>query len=173
MYLISIYFDDKTNHRIQSYINKTAKGAGNTFMLDKKVPPHITISSFETRDEQAAIEKLKESAGRLNTGTLQWVSVGAFLPSVLYITPVLSEYLHKMSKEIYESISQIQETIISSYYQPLQWLPHVTVGKNLSEEEMQKAFKVMQKQFVPFLGQVVRIGLAKTNPYTELITFEL
>ena len=55
MYLISIYFDPKTNKKIQQYINKVARQTGNTFMLDGNVPPHITISAFETIDEQAAI----------------------------------------------------------------------------------------------------------------------
>lgn len=48
MYLISIYFDDKTNNRIQQAINQVAKKSGNTFMLDAEVPPHITVSAFET-----------------------------------------------------------------------------------------------------------------------------
>ena len=49
MYLISIYFDEKTNNRMQSYIKQVAKRSGNTFMTEKNVPPHLTISAFETR----------------------------------------------------------------------------------------------------------------------------
>ena len=58
MYLISIYFDEKTNRRIQQYIDKVAEKTGNAFMLDGQVPPHITISAFETQNEVAVIETL-------------------------------------------------------------------------------------------------------------------
>ena len=33
MYLISLYFDDVTNERIQSYMNQIAKRTGNDVML--------------------------------------------------------------------------------------------------------------------------------------------
>ena len=39
MYLVSIYFDENTNKKLQQYINKVAEQTGNTFMLDEKVPP--------------------------------------------------------------------------------------------------------------------------------------
>ena len=51
MYLISIYFDKKTEIRIQSYINDVANVSGNSFMIDNHVPPHITVSAFETLNE--------------------------------------------------------------------------------------------------------------------------
>ena len=49
MYLVSIYFDEKTTSRIQGYITQVAKRSGNPFMIEKNVPPHLTISAFETR----------------------------------------------------------------------------------------------------------------------------
>ena len=52
MYLVSVYFDDETNKRIQRYINAVAEKTRNTFMTDGNVPPHITVSAFETRDEK-------------------------------------------------------------------------------------------------------------------------
>lgn len=89
MYLISIYFDEKTTKRIQGYIDNIAKKTGNTFMTNGNV------------------------------------------------------------------------------------LPHITVGKKLSTEEMKIAFNVMQNQFGAFEGKVTKIGLAKTNPYYDIITYEL
>ena len=52
MYLISIYFDEETNKRIQRYINLVAEKTGNTFMTAGHVPPHITVSAFEAREEE-------------------------------------------------------------------------------------------------------------------------
>lgn len=173
MYLISLYFDEKTNYKIEQLIKKTAEKSGNMFMIDGKVPPHITVSAFETKQEKDVIIKLEEYAQGTKKGNLQWVSVGTFLPHVIYISPVLNEYLHTMSEDIFETLNGIDDTIISKYYRPFQWLPHTTIGKTLSGEEMKKAFEVLQEQFAVLTGTVTKIGLAKTNPYEELALFSL
>jgi len=173
MYLISAYFDETTNNRIQQYINQVAKKTGNTYMLDGKVPPHITISSFETKDIQPMIPLLEQTILELQKGSIQWTSVSAFLPYVLYLSPVLNTYLHGLSQTITSCLEQVEGIQLNPYYQPFSWMPHTTIGKKLSKEEMQIAFEVLQHQFGTFCGTITKIGLAKTNPYEEIVTFEL
>lgn len=173
MYLISAYFDDVTTLKVQQYINHVAKKTGNTYMLDACVPPHITISSFCTEQEKQVMELLAQKADKLKQDTIQWVSVGAFFPYVIYLAPVLNQYLHTLSLEIYDCLTQVGDIAISSCYQPFCWMPHMTIGKKLGEEEMRKAFQVLQNQFGAFSGQVTKIGLAKTNPYEDLMVFKL
>jgi hypothetical protein len=38
---------------------------------------------------------------------------------------------------------------------------------------MQQAFEVLQNQFAPMDGKVVRIGIAKTNPHRDIKVWEL
>ena len=173
MYLVSIYFDDKTNKRIQRYIDQVAEKTKNTFMIDGKVPPHITVFAFETQNEQEAIEALEKTVKKLESAQLTWASVGQLFPYVIYIAPVLNEYLHKMSGEIYHALSQVEGIKMSSYYQPFQWIPHATIGKTLSKEQMRVAFEVMQESFGVFEGEVVRIGLAKPNPHRDIKIWDL
>lgn len=173
MYLVSLYFDEKTNKTIQRYIDKVAEKTGNTFMIDGNVPPHLTISAFETKQEENCIVCLEDVVSRMKCGKLQWVSVGEFLPYVIYIAPVLNEYLHQLIKETYEVIKEVPETKMSPYYKPFQCLPHTTIGKKMTKEEIQIAFEVMQSQFQVLEGIVTKIGLASTNPYREIKTWEL
>ena len=173
MYLISIYFDEKTDKKIRYLMEQVAKNTGNTTLIDDKVPPHITISSFETNDEELAINCLKESCYTLKSGDLQWVSVSTFFPYVIYLSPVLNEYLFSLSKTIYDNFSNLDNISINKYYQPFSWQPHTTVGRKLSEEQMQLAFQTLQKHFVPFKGTVTKIGLAKTNPHRDIALFDL
>lgn len=173
MYLISIYFDEQTNHRIQEYITQVAEKTGNRFMLEGKVPPHMTISAFETRQEDQAISALKLCAKELKGGNIHWVSVGAFFPYVIYISPVLNSFLYEISNKIYLNVQKIEDVSISKCYRPLQWMPHTTIGKKLSQEQMKIAFSVMQNQFGVLTGQAVKIGLARTNPYEDLVVFDL
>lgn len=173
MYLISAYFDGQTHKQISHYINQIAEKTGNTFMTENHVPPHITISSVETNHEEALLSHFGQLGTQLSQGSLQFVSIGMFFPYVIYATPVLNAYLQELSDAIYGAVCGIEELRVSKYYQPMQWLPHVTLGKKLSKEEMRDAFEIMQNCFVPFKGMVTSIGLARTNPYEELLHIDL
>lgn len=173
MNLVSLYFDEKTDARIRQYINAVAKRTNNTYMLDGKVPPHITVSAFDTKQENEVIEKLDAYLNDVNRGIVQWVSVGAFFPHVIYMAPVLNAYLHELSVLVYDAVKDADDTIIRKYYQPFNWLPHTTIGKKMSADEMKTAFGVLQESFGMFSGKVVKIGLAKTNPYEDIVTWEL
>lgn len=173
MYLISVYFDDKSNKIISNYINKIAQKTGNTFMTDNDVPPHLTIMSVEAREEKKLTEVMEQLEGSLTKGQIQLVSVGVLLPYVLYAAPVLNLYLEDMVEQVHDMVKNIPEVRMSRYYQPMQWLPHITLGKKLSKEQMQEAFAVMQEQFVPMEVTVSEIGLAKTNPHQDLVRIEL
>lgn len=191
MYLISIYFDKQTEKRLQGLINRVAQATGESFMLDNHVPPHITVAAVETKREDELIACMDGLIGKtggcdegvhhvtnaspksVGAGELQWVSVGAFFPQVLYVQPVLNEYLHNLSVNISKELAEIEETIVSPYYQPFGWLPHCTIAKQLSKEQMVEAYQVLQQHFVPMNGRVTKIGVARTNPHRDIKVWEL
>lgn len=173
MYLISIYFDDKTNRHIRNFIKQVAKKTGNTYMIDGNVPPHITISAFETQGLEAVISNLDNAIQHLESGKLIWASISAFLPSVIYLAPVLNSYLQVLSEQVYESIKDIEGIRIRPKYQPFSWMPHTTIGKKLTPEELRIAFEVIQNSFGMFEGEAIKIGLAKTNPYEDIKVWKL
>lgn len=131
LYLISVYFDEKSNKRLLHYVEKIAEQTGSTFMMDNHVSPHLTISSVEARDGALLIPYLERIQEHFTRGTIQFVSVGMFFPYVMYVTPVLNGYLQELSGRIYDAVCDIQEMRISKFYRPMQWLPHVTIGKTL------------------------------------------
>ena len=173
MYLVSLYFDDDTSKKIQSLINKAAAKSGNNFMTDGNVPPHITIASFQTNEERKVIELLDEKIKHIKRGIITFASIGVFKSSVIYLAPVLNEYLHDLSAVINEEISSLENISISKYYLPFQWIPHATIGKKLSSEQLILAFQELVKDFVIFNGTVNRIGLSKTNPLRDIAVWQL
>lgn len=52
-------------------------------------------------------------------------------------------------------------------------LPHVTLGKTLSKEQMRQAFAVMQDKFSVFDAKITELGLAKVNPHEDVLRFGL
>lgn len=174
MYLISIYFDSKTNQRINEIIRLIVKKTQNTAMLDSNIPPHITISAFDTRQKEKQVISLFDTQfTKLKSQTIQWVSVGAFFPHVIYLTPILNSYLHNLSATVFQSLQTLEDTSIRPYYQPFHWIPHTTVSKNLSAQEMLMAFQILQNSFGLFSGKVTKIAIAKTNPHHDIYTWEL
>ena len=173
MYLVSAYFDESTNKKINRYIEKIAEKTGNTFMIDNHVPPHMTISSVEARSGERLLPYVEQLETKLFQGSIQFVAVGTFFPYVMYLSTVLNAYLQEMEEEIYCSVCNVPEVSVSRFYQPMQWLPHITLGKKLTKEQMRIAFEVMQEVFVPFEGKVTAIGLAKTNPHEDILRIKL
>ena len=173
MYLISVYFDETTEKRINGYMKQIEKATGNTLMTQGNIPPHITVAAFQTESEDDAREIFLRKKEELESGKIQWVSVGSFLPGVIYITPVLNEYLHHLVETYYKEITGREGVKIDHRYMPFSWLPHSTLAKHLSKEQLTIAFEVMQKQFVPLEGKVTKICLSKTNPYEDLEIVDL
>lgn len=202
MYHISIYFDEKSTVYMRKLMEKVAKATGNYYMLEAQVPPHITLCALECADEEALKEQLASVFGRaqpgrtqcgevqgstlkldgsrqtqiipstFTSGTLQWVSVGTFLPGVIFLQPVLNTYLQGLSELVHSCVQELDGVKIKPCYKPFSWLPHSTIAKKLTARELQVAFEVLQKEFSVFRGNVVRIGLAKMNPHKELASWE-
>ena len=173
MYLISLYFDEESQSRIQSYINAVSKKSGNTFMISHHVPPHMTVLSFKCDHDEEAKKLLDECVKTITSDYIHFVSMGVFLPYVIYIIPVLNQYLFDISSLLYNKYKKSDSIILNEQYQPYQWLPHTTIGKTLNQQEMNDAFKALQSTFVPFKAKVTRIALSKTNPYEDLISYDI
>ena len=118
MYLISIYFDEKTNKILQRYIDRIAEKSGNYFMIENKVPPHMTIASIEARNVNVLKPAFEDLNGKLCAGNMKVVSIGQLFPYVLYATPVMNQKLFDLSGEIYKAFCDIPETTLSEYYKP-------------------------------------------------------
>lgn len=173
MYYVSLYFDPVTEERIQSMIDKVARKSGNSFMTEGRVPPHMTLAAFETQKESDAIDIFVSCVQNMRQTEIFIPSVGMFLPNSIYLSAVLNKELFGMNLAITMDMAEIEDCNMSKYYMPFQWLPHITVGKTLTKDELRLAFEVLQHQFGPFKGKVTRIGLAKTNPYRDLVIYEL
>lgn len=176
-YLVSLYFDDKTNKQILKYMKSVAVATGNDYMLEHKVPPHITISSFEVDAETnldivgKLVKDFNEVFQNASGGVVQWVGTGAFMTSALYLMPVMNQYLQNLMEDVYDVVSADKDIKISKYYQPFQWLPHTTIGKKLDAVQLVNAFEVVQSDFKVITGNVIKIGLAKASPYEDIVVW--
>ena len=171
MYLISAYFDDNSARLLQGFIDEIYAVTGNDFMIRNQVPPHLTLCAFEQRSDDAAKSLFAEMKEVLSFGEIEIASIGAFLPYVLFAQAVANEYLFNSNDSIVQVLGKNEDTIINRFYKPYAWMPHITLGKTLEQEQMQKAFDVLQKNFTPFKAEIKSFGLAKPNPHKNLEMF--
>lgn len=173
MYLISAYFDESADRKLRRYMEQIAGKTGNVFMTENHVPPHMTLSSLEARNTDELLLHLRSMEGILKRGKLCFVSVGTFFPYVIYAAPVFNQYLHDLSMLLNEAVECVEGVSVNKYYRPMQWMPHVTLGKQLTVEQMRMAFEALQNGFAPLEGEVTAIALSKTNPHEDLYVMEL
>ena len=95
------------------------------------------------------------------------------MPYVIYAMPVFNQYLLDLSMDVYCAFNQIDETKISKYYKPMSWIPHITLGKTLTKEQMLGAVGILQDGFVPMTAEITEIGLARVNPHEDIVRFTL
>ncbi len=168
MYLITAYLDDKSTKELQSIIDEIATAAGNDFMTANNVMPHLTVSAFDERSEDATIALFEKMEERLYSDEIIIPSVGVFLPYVIYAEAVKNEYLLNLSKDIFNILDSNEDTRINKYYKPYNWIPHITLGKKLEKEELHVAFNIVQDRFCPITARITSFGLSKPNPLRNL-----
>lgn len=173
MYLLSLYFDKDSSRKIQKLIDRAALKSKNNFMIEGKVPPHITIAAFQFNDDHEIIKVLDKTINNINKGDITWASVGSFKSSVLFLAPILNEYLHNLSVSINNSLADMENISVDKFYKPFQWMPHTTIAKKLNREELLEVFEEVEKNFTIFSGAVVSIGLSKTGPCREIKRWHL
>lgn len=173
MYLISAYFDAQSNKVLNRYIKQIAEKTENRFMLSHQVPPHMTVSQIEARSEEVLIAHFYKLQDELHKGSIEVASIGMMMPYVIYAMPVFNQYLLDLSMDVYCAFNQIDETKISKYYKPMSWIPHITLGKTLTKEQMLGAVGILQDGFVPMTAEITEIGLARVNPHEDMVRLTL
>jgi len=167
-YSVVFYFDDETANKITSLMHLITDNGVNDYLISNKVPPHITIADFECEDISAVINSLEVCKEKIRQDIVYWASIGLFNPSVLFLAPVVNQFLLKSCEIVNNSIKVVPATKNNNYYIPYQWVPHTTIAAKLSSQEIGTAFLVANDNFKAFGGYVTKLALIKNKPRTDI-----
>ena len=168
-YAIVLYFNEKTEEIINSLIKNIANKTGNKYMVDNKIPPHITISLFHYDGEiDTVMEIIENNISFFHKNNITTASIGIFNPSVLFIAPVINDYLLELNKRINEIININNKILLDKNYMENQWIPHISLGVKLNENELINGVKELAENFKILDIGIDRVGLAKCNPYKDI-----
>jgi len=154
-------------------INAIANTEVNKYMIDTKIPPHITISFFCTEEIGKIQSMLDNHYSDFTVGNVTWASLGVFVPNVLFAAPVMNEYLLKACETANQLVKQFADIADDGHYLPNQWVPHTTLATKLNPDELKIAFNTALQHFSAFTGICNRLTLAQCNPFKKLKTWDL
>ena len=135
------------------------------------IPPHITVCYFMADKPDIAIKLIDEKYKTFCTGGIVWPAFGAFSTSVVYIAPILNEYLLRICTEFNALLDDKVKLI--DYYRPFSWMPHTTLATKLTTEQFYKAFFAVSSKFTPMTGTATALSLVVCERCEELKTWQL
>ena len=172
-YAVSLHFSQKVNEIVISTLQAIADETENRFMIENKIPPHITIGAFHAaREEEAKLLQLVENFARdQKSGTVQFSEVGDFNGKVLFLKPEKNLFLSEINKELHTLLLPEFEKAENGYYLPDIWFPHTTLATRLNKSQFSAAKEVAKKISLPLEVAIEELAVYQCSPFLELKKF--
>ncbi|MBQ8175644.1 MAG: 2'-5' RNA ligase family protein [Oscillospiraceae bacterium] len=172
-YAVTLEFDKETHNKIQEMIDEVASATGCDYMKQLKIPPHVTVSALVSDNETTLLSEMEDIAASMNKGSVWFANIGVFNPLVIYLGPVINEFLLNTCKTVNERLLQYAEIGNKGNYLPNQWVPHAAIAVKLTPNALKESFAIVQEKFNAFGATAEKIVLARAEPYEELKSWEL
>lgn len=172
-YAVTLEFDKETENKIQDMIDEVARVTGCDYMKCSNVPPHVTVCALVSDDEEKLLSEMESIANSMNKDYIWFANIGVFNPYVIYLGPVMNEFLQNTCQMVNEKLLKYAEVGNRGRYLPNQWVPHAGIAVKLTPEALKEAFCIVQERFSAFGATAEKIVLARAEPYEELKSWEL
>ena len=173
-YAVQLYFDAGLESSLTG-VRSALTAAGVTPTLERLGDrPHVSLAVQEDVPVQRCIAAVEKFAETQRPFPASFAAFGAFptAQGVVYLTPTpaaaLLEAQRRMHRLLFELGVKVHE-----HYLPDRWIPHSTIGFELSSEEVALALSWLHGNFKPLAGTYSSIGLIEFVPVKRLATFEL
>jgi 2'-5' RNA ligase len=124
--------------KLQDLANSYRKRYDSHYAL---IPPHLTLkSAFEATEEEVKeyADKLRQISHRTNAFTLKTTKISSFYPvnNVIYLKVEPTEELSALHSSVNQEFSEQN--------QEYAFVPHITIGQNLSNDEYLDVFSALR-----------------------------
>lgn len=173
VYAVELYLDKACERAIMKLAELLPKANLTGGFSYWKRPPHITLGMFTEIDEQKAEEKLRKLVRPWKKAQANFTSIGAFPDGVLFISPVMNQFIYSVHVEVHESFHYPKQGY--ERYSYGSWLPHLTlVEYKGNTDTMLEAFKILMENFNTLSGGFDRVALVRLESSAlELCSFKL
>lgn len=173
-YAVQLYFDAK----LESSLTRTRSAlaaAGVTPTLERLGDrPHVSLAVLEDVSVRRCIVAVETFAQTQRPFPATFAAFGAFPTSqgVVYLTPTPTAALLEAQRRMHRLLSELGAKV-HEHYLPESWIPHATIGFELSNDEVALALSWLHGNFKPLAGAYGSIGLIEFAPVKRLAAFEL
>lgn len=161
-YALAFHFDPETETRIRELWALLAEATGSQKLVESPAYPHITAAVFDSTNVWQIQRGVKIIVENNSVPEVTLHSVGSFLSSegVVYIAPAIREDLLYLHKRLIECV-QRWGTPSASFYLPGSWVPHCTLGIELTGEQIASAMQVLHENPYPITGRLDSVVLVE------------
>lgn len=133
---------------------------------------HVSVAGADAMDVSLCASMLERVAQARPSFATSLAAFGLFPgdQGVVYLTPTPSESLLDIHREVYGRLTSVGIQLYQ-HFRPEGWVPHVTVGFELSQPEVAMAVSWLHANFKPLSGRFGSIGLIEYYPVREIATF--
>jgi 2'-5' RNA ligase len=173
-YAVQLYFDAK----LEASLTRTRAAltaAGVTPTLERLGDrPHVSLAVLEDVPVQRCIAAVEKFAETQRAFPASFAAFGAFptAQGVVYVSPTPTAELLEAQRRMHRLLSEFGAKV-HEHYLPESWIPHSTVGFELSNAEVALALSWLHGNFKAVAGTYNSIGLIEFVPVKRLAAFEL
>ena len=169
-YAVSLHFTPAVNEIITSAVKSIAEVTGNSFIIENKIPPHITIGAFHAAkaDEAKLIQIVEDFTKTQKAGAVRFKEIENFNGKVLFLKPEKDGFLAQMNAELHNILLPEFEKAENGYYLPEIWFPHTTLATRLNQRQFEKAYKIAESIELPLETEIDEIAVYQCSPFAEL-----
>lgn len=170
-YAALLYFDRETERVARDIMQSAVRAGINDYMLRHAIPPHLTLAMGGAANEDSLMRAIGGAAASMARGGVRFASLGAFVPRVCFLAPVMNRYLHEGNIRMNEAFAKAGAP--EEGYQYGQWVPHMTIAVQMTPTELCLAFSAAQEEFSAFAATAEELALVRCDPYVEIGRWKL
>lgn len=172
-FAVTALFDECSEARIWALRARLVQ-AGNGDPASAEVCPHLTLAILPALDAAALREPLRSWCRATPPLAVEIAAVGTFptAEGVVYLAPIVTVPLLEMNARLQALLASVGLAGIKTY-RPDSWVPHVTVGIQLSPEAVAGAVRLAREADVFHKAVLTRIAVAEFPPMRALYGYRL
>lgn len=168
----TLYFDLETDAAIRRLWQAIEDAGLPSTMLNIGYRPHLTLSVCESLDLDAMRADLSALMAAFRPIPLTFPNLGAFLQAegVVFLGVTVTPALLDLHAQIWH-LSEAHTIGVSGYYAPGVWVPHVTLGYGLVQEQVGSVINTLLKAPLPASGMATELVISDVSPsgYVDLL----
>ncbi len=174
-YAVSLHFTPDVNEIITSAVKSIADVNGNSFIIENKIPPHVTIGAFHAakENETKLIKKVEDFTKSQKAGIVRFTEIGNFNGKDLFLKPEKDGFLSQINEELHSVLLPEFEKAENGYYLPDIWFPHTTLATRLNQSQFEKAQEIAKQIKLPLEATITEISVYQCAPFEKLKCFSV